>query len=126
VLHTWGSALTHHPHVHGIVPGGGSVGRWRSMDCLPAGLLPVRARAISPVPTPLPRRTRPCPRGRLLALLRRAHGTRRITRLRALARATPLVRMGRLRQAPVCRPRRRARLSVALHAPGGHLQQSLA
>ena len=23
VLHTWGSALTHHPHVHFIVPGGG-------------------------------------------------------------------------------------------------------
>jgi hypothetical protein len=23
VLHTWGSQLTHHPHVHGIVPGGG-------------------------------------------------------------------------------------------------------
>jgi predicted Zn-ribbon and HTH transcriptional regulator len=23
VLHTWGSALTHHPHVHMIVPGGG-------------------------------------------------------------------------------------------------------
>ena len=23
VLHTWGSALTHPPHVHGIVPGGG-------------------------------------------------------------------------------------------------------
>ena len=23
VLHNWGSALTHHPHVHGIVPGGG-------------------------------------------------------------------------------------------------------
>ena len=23
VLHTWGSAMTHHPHVHGIVPGGG-------------------------------------------------------------------------------------------------------
>jgi hypothetical protein len=23
VLHTWGSALTHHPHVHAIVPGGG-------------------------------------------------------------------------------------------------------
>jgi hypothetical protein len=31
VLHTWGSALTHHPHVHGIVPGGGlsqDGGRW--------------------------------------------------------------------------------------------------
>src|ERR1700730_17448172 len=23
VLHTWGSALTHHPHVHMILPGGG-------------------------------------------------------------------------------------------------------
>src|SRR5712664_388445 len=23
VLHTWGSALTHHPHVHIVVPGGG-------------------------------------------------------------------------------------------------------
>jgi Putative transposase len=23
VLHTWGSAMTHHPHVHIIVPGGG-------------------------------------------------------------------------------------------------------
>lgn len=23
VLHTWGSAFTHHPHVHGIVSGGG-------------------------------------------------------------------------------------------------------
>jgi len=23
VLHTWGSALTHHPHIHCIVPGGG-------------------------------------------------------------------------------------------------------
>src|SRR5438067_20402 len=28
VLHTWGSALTHHPHVHMIVPGGGF-----SLDC---------------------------------------------------------------------------------------------
>jgi len=23
VLHSWGSAMTHHPHVHVIVPGGG-------------------------------------------------------------------------------------------------------
>ena len=30
VLHTWGSALTHHPHVHCIVPGGGLVDeRWQ-------------------------------------------------------------------------------------------------
>jgi Putative transposase/Transposase zinc-binding domain len=33
VLHTWGSALTHHPHVHMIVPGGGispDASRWIS------------------------------------------------------------------------------------------------
>lgn len=42
VLHTWGSALTHHPHVHMIVPGGGITpdGRWVSSR--PAFLLPVR------------------------------------------------------------------------------------
>ena len=43
VLHTWGSALTHHPHVHVIVPGGvlspdGS--RW--IACKPGFFLPVR------------------------------------------------------------------------------------
>jgi hypothetical protein len=43
VLHTWGSALTHHPHVHMIVPGGGITpdGR-RWISSRPAFLLPVR------------------------------------------------------------------------------------
>ncbi len=54
VLHTWGSAMTHHPHVHMIVPGGGispdrtfivrgkpSFGeRW--IACRPGFFLPVR------------------------------------------------------------------------------------
>jgi hypothetical protein len=43
VLHTWGSALTHHPHVHMIVPGGGlspDGKEWRS--CRPGFFLPVR------------------------------------------------------------------------------------
>jgi hypothetical protein len=42
VLHTWGSAMTHHPHIHMIVPGGGITpdGRWISSR--PAFLLPVR------------------------------------------------------------------------------------
>ena len=40
VLHTWGSALTHHPHVHGIVPGGGLRARCRSMGAVQAGVLP--------------------------------------------------------------------------------------
>jgi hypothetical protein len=43
VLHTWGSALTHHPHVHGIVPGGGlSLDRSRWVACKPGFFLPVR------------------------------------------------------------------------------------
>src|SRR5690606_34474788 len=43
VLHIWGSAMTHHPHVHMIVPGGGITpdgSRWISSR--PAFLLPVR------------------------------------------------------------------------------------
>ena len=43
VLHTWGSALTHHPHVHMIVPGGGiSLDGERWVSCRPGFFLPVR------------------------------------------------------------------------------------
>lgn len=43
VLHTWGSALTHHPHVHGIVPGGGlSLDGKRWVSCKPGFFLSVR------------------------------------------------------------------------------------
>jgi putative transposase/transposase-like zinc-binding protein len=43
VLHTWGQTLTHHPHVHCIVPGGGLAPdnkRW--ISCRPGFFLPVR------------------------------------------------------------------------------------
>jgi hypothetical protein len=42
VLHSWGSAMTHHPHVHMIVPGGGLAmdgSRW--ISCKPSFFLPV-------------------------------------------------------------------------------------
>ena len=43
VLHTWGSALTHHPHVHMIVPGGGISFDGKSwISCRPGFFLPVR------------------------------------------------------------------------------------
>jgi len=43
VLHTWGSALTHHPHVHCIVPGGGlSLDGQSWISCRPRFFLPVR------------------------------------------------------------------------------------
>jgi Putative transposase len=42
VLHTWGSTMTHHPHVHMIVPGGGiSLDGSRWVSCRPRFLLPV-------------------------------------------------------------------------------------
>jgi hypothetical protein len=43
VLHSWGSAMTHHPHVHMIVPGGGiSPDGERWVSCRPGFFLPVR------------------------------------------------------------------------------------
>ncbi len=43
VLHTWGSAMTHHPHVHMIVPGGGISADGKSwISCKPGFFLPVR------------------------------------------------------------------------------------
>lgn len=42
VLHTWGSAMTHHPHVHMIVPGGGlSLEGAGWIACRPSFFLPV-------------------------------------------------------------------------------------
>src|ERR1700682_2629072 len=61
VLHTWGSALTHHPHVHMIVPGGGlSLDNARWVAARPDFLIPV---------TVLP----PLFRGKMLAMLMAAH-----------------------------------------------------
>jgi hypothetical protein len=42
VLHSWGSTMTHHPHVHMIVPGGGiSLDGKRWVSCRPSYLFPV-------------------------------------------------------------------------------------
>jgi len=66
VLHTWGSALTHHPHVHMIVPGGGfSLDGKSWVCCRPRYLLPV------PVLSSLFRRL-------LLAKLTAAHSAGRL------------------------------------------------
>ena len=43
VLHTWGSTMIHHPHVHGIVPGGGlSIDGKQWVHCRSGFFLPVR------------------------------------------------------------------------------------
>jgi len=53
ILHTWGQTLTHHPHLHCVVPGGGLApvhcdedarsddARWRWIACRPNFFLPV-------------------------------------------------------------------------------------
>jgi hypothetical protein len=66
VLHTWGSAMTHHPHVHMIVPGGGIAldgSQW--ISCSEDFLLPV------PVLSRLFR-------GKMLAMLKTAHDAGRL------------------------------------------------
>jgi hypothetical protein len=82
VLHTWGQTLTHHPHVHGVVTGGGlscdasgkldASPRW--ISCRPGFFLPVRV--LSRVF-----------RGNYLDGLRRAH---RRGDLRFFGKLTPL------------------------------------
>ena len=92
VLHTWGSALTHHPHVHVIVPGGGlspDGSRW--IACKPGFFLPVR------VLSRLFRRLfleglAALQRGRPPRLLRRSRAARRQARLRRRARAVAPLR----------------------------------
>jgi len=80
VLHTWGSAMSHHPHVHMIVPGGGiSLDGTRWIGCRSNYLLPVKVlsrlfrRLIWRRPPAVLRRLRP-PRqqGRVQGLSRAA------------------------------------------------------
>jgi len=54
VLHTWGSALTHHPHLHRIVPGGGlSPDKQRWVRCRTGFFLPVRVLSRTCYATPI-------------------------------------------------------------------------
>ena len=123
VLHTWGSAMTHHPHLHMIVPGGGiSLDGKRWVSCRPGFFLPVRV---------------------LSRLFRRLflHDAARRTRSRPSASSSAIMPLSPTRepsppiwhrcaepngsstQAPVRRTPGRARLSVALHPPRRHRQQ---
>ena len=77
VLHTWGSALTHHPHVHMIVPGGGVSLDGESWVVLPAGLLPAGARALAAVPPAVSGKARRRPCRRPPAILWRARPSSR-------------------------------------------------
>ena len=55
ILHTWGQALTHHPHVHCVVARRRAFARRLSMDRGARELLSGRQAAFPAVPPPLPR-----------------------------------------------------------------------
>ena len=108
VLHTWGQALTHHPHLHCVIPGGGpSPDGQRWIACRPGFFLPVRV---------LSRYFR----HRFLELLEDAfdgvgssaqvsaqalQGLRERRDFPALSRSPAKEGMGRLRQGSLCRTR---------------------
>ena len=103
VLHTWGQNLQHHPHVHCLVPGGGlSLDGTRWVSCRPGFFLPVR------VLSRLFRRLfleklRGGVRGRKAGVLRRARAACRPAGLRPAPGRSSADRVGRLRQAAICR-----------------------
>ena len=122
VLHTWGSTMTHHPHVHMIVPGGGiSLDGSRWVSCRPRFLLPV------PVFSKLFRglmleKLLAAHKAGQLQILRPACPSRRAQGFRRLSGAAAQAQVVRLLKAPVRRTRGGARLSVALYPPRRHLQ----
>ena len=123
VLHTWGSAMTHHPHVHMIVPGGGlSLDGSRWVACKPNFFLPVRV---------LSKLFRRLMLEKLVAAHQPAGCSSRIARVsrrregvRGVPRSAQEEALVRLRQAPVRRAKGRARLSVPLYPPRRHLEPS--
>ena len=123
VLHTWGSAMTHHPHVHMIVPGGGIApdgSRWISSR--PAFLLPVRVLGKLFRRLFLTRLVALHDAGRL-SLLRIDGAPHRPAGIPAAPGARPEEALGGLCQGAVRRAGGGARLSVALHPPGRDLEQ---
>jgi hypothetical protein len=123
VLHTWGSALTHHPHVHMIVPGGGlSLDGERFISCRRGFFLPVRVLSRLFRRLMLERLAAAYDQGRLIlqgSLAKLATGNAFAALLKPLRRKNWFVYAKR----PFA-PEGRARLSLALHAPGCDLEHA--
>ncbi len=122
VLHSWGSALTHHPHVHMIVPGGGlSFDNARWVAARPNFLVHVKvlARLF---------------RGKMLAMLMAAHDADQLTVLQhpcrarrqenvqAFHRPAAAHQVGGLLQGAIRRARAGAALSLPLHPSRRYLE----
>src|SRR5262245_66467452 len=122
VLHTWGSTMTYHPHLHMIVPGGGiSLDGSRWLSCRPRFFLPVSVFSKLFRGLMLAKLLAAHKAGQLKffgqhAHLCRSQGFRRLLGAAAQAQLVPLLK------APVRRTRGGARLSVALYPPRRHFQ----
>ncbi len=115
VLHTWGSAMTHHPpHPHDRARRRPVAGRLALIASRPAFLLPVRAR--SPVPAPLPRRARRPACRRQARLPRRTCPPRRSPSLRPPSRPESAKRWSSYAKPPFASGGRSG-LSLALQHP---------
>src|SRR5258708_4393445 len=122
VLHTWGSALTHHPHVHMVVPGGGLSPDGSNWIAVPATLFFDRGGSLGVVPPAVSGDAgRGAPRWPP-AVLRRSCTARRQGCIQGLSQAIARDRLGGLRQGAVRRAQASVALSVALHPPNRDLQ----
>ena len=114
VLHTWGSALTHHPHVHTIVPGGGlsfDGARWVSSRSNFLVHVNALARLF---------------RGKMLAMLMDAHSAGQLKFFNTQAGLADKGAFKRfiapLRRGAVCGTQTGAALSLPLHPSCRHLE----
>lgn len=122
VLQTWGSAMTHHPHVHVFVPGGrlppdGT--RWSA--CRPGGF-PAGEGPVEAVSALGPRRADQAAQSRRAQALRRSGGMSTPGYLRCPSRAAAQNQPGRLCQTALRRAGSRACLCEPVYPPGGYLK----
>ena len=122
VLHSWGSALTHHPHVHMIVPGGGisfDGARWvASRSRLPRPC----QRAGTPVPRQDAGHAHGGARRQPADVLQHLRRARRQEGVQAFHRPAAAHQVGGLLQGAVRRARAGTALSLPLHPSRRHLE----
>ena len=85
MLHSWGSAMTHHPHVHMIVPGGGISPTARA-GCAASPASSCRCGSLPTVPAALPGGARRRPRRGPAGVLWRDRGSASSQGLRGTSR----------------------------------------
>ena len=122
VLHTWGSAMTHHPALHH--PGRWPFSRWHTMDPVPTGLLFACAGTLTFVPPAVPRTFGSGVSGGASRLLWAPPTPQRSQRLGDVSQTIASSRMGGIRKTTLRRPRGSPRLPLTVYPPGCDLQSS--